>query len=256
MEQKRIYLAEANRSISKWLESTFGMKLVPSLQDADLVVFPGGLDVNPDLYNEPAGQRTSFNRDTDAEWVAIYKSAIKSGKKVMGICKGSQFVTVMSGGSLFQHVSSHAILGDHTITVEDKVYEVASTHHQMMNPFILNTSDFDILAFSTERRSEIYLNGFDDEVEFPSCEPEAVFYRGNGTLAIQFHPEFRDFNAPINKEIEKWLENMFAYTITDFSDKYNKHINYEKLQKSTVTGYDLGSVSPEVLEEFISTYLK
>lgn len=252
---KKAFLVSSNGRITDWLMSNFGIATVKNFEDAEIVVFPGGLDVDPNLYNEPTGQRTSYNRAGDSEWVSWYKEAIRHEKKVLGICKGSQFLTVMSGGALFQHVTGHGLSGRHSIAIDGKTYHVTSTHHQMMNPYNLEEDDFEVLAFSEEKLSKVYLNGYDDELDAPKQELEAVFYKGNGALAIQFHPEFMEYSDPVQKVIEGWLKKTERYTPESFFDKYKRKRSTSG-SKGTFKDIDLGDVSEDLFEEFVNHYLK
>ena len=115
---KKAFLVSSNPIISKWLRVQFNIETTKSYNDADLVVFPGGLDVDPSLYEEPMGQRTSANKNTDGNWASMYRQAVADGKKLLGICKGSQFLTVMSGGRLYQHVTGHGLSGLHSVAIK------------------------------------------------------------------------------------------------------------------------------------------
>jgi putative glutamine amidotransferase len=78
--------------------------LLPKL---DGIIFSGGDDVNPKLYNEaqlPETIRILDERD-EIESVLL-KSCIKQGKPVFGICRGLQIINVVLGGSLYQHIQS------------------------------------------------------------------------------------------------------------------------------------------------------
>jgi len=233
----------------------FGIITIDSSDSADLIVFPGGLDVDPNLYGEPAGQRTSFNPETDANWNALYKKYLRQDKKMLGICKGAQFINVVSGCPLVQHVNNHALLETHQITIKDTVYDVTSTHHQMMYPFLLDADSYDMLATSTEKRSDTYLNGYDDEFPPLEAEPEAIFFRGNGTLAIQFHPEFMDYKASVNIVIGEWFEMLFSYEPKEFFDRYNKKKSFKEFKESSTPFSNLGGIPDEVFNAFIEKHL-
>jgi GMP synthase-like glutamine amidotransferase len=255
MNTKTAYLATPNRAISDWLESLFGIKTIQDYQAAELLVFPGGLDVNPSLYNEPVGQRTSYSKKIDNNWTSLYRDAA-GRKKILGICKGSHFLTAMSSGNIFQHTTGHILTDTHNILVEGVSYPVNSTHHQIMNPFILDAEDYEILAYSEEMLSNCYLNGYDDCVDAPPKEVEAIFYKGNGSLAIQFHPEFLDLKHPIQSVVKKWMADMFNYNLEDVFDKYitkrRKGISGDKSPEAS------GEINiPEsIYDEFIKAYLK
>lgn len=160
----------------------------------DLILFTGGADVNPDLYGENVGARTSLNKKRDEQENKIYYDFSNVPK--LGICRGSQFLTVMNGGKLVQHVDNHAN-GNHSISVSSKklytkgTFDITSTHHQMMNPFNLDSDRFELIAWSKYFRSPNYLNGDNEQMEVPDgfLEPEIVFYPQSRSLCIQGHPE-------------------------------------------------------------------
>ena len=162
-----------------------------SLKGVNLVVFTGGADVWPGLYGEKTGRLTRCSLERDMLESSIFDEAVGRGIPMAGICRGAQFLTVKNGGKLFQHVYNHGIFGEHGIeTNEGKVYEVTSTHHQMMNPWNMDAGDFEVLAWSEIILSDKYFNGNDEEVQPPIVEPEVVWYPKTRSLAMQFHPEY------------------------------------------------------------------
>ena len=252
MNKKTAFLAQPNKRISEWLSLQFGIETISSFEECDLLVFPGGLDVDPNIYGEPAGQRTSFDKKSDKNWIGYYKDAIGKGKKVLGICKGSQFVCVMSGGKIIQHVENHAIFDTHAIKIEDKIFEVTSTHHQMMDLSPLSDKNYELLAYTPEKLSTTYLDGYDDEMATPpDKEVEAVFFNGNGTLSIQFHPEFMHPEDPIHKVIGKWLEKVFSYKTEVLIDKYHP----DPSKKSNTKASKASGITKDMIDEFINYYL-
>ena len=178
-------------------------EIVSDLNEADLVIFTGGEDVDPELYGERIGKFTHTNLERDMKEMELFDAAVKMGIPVMGICRGSQFLTVMNNGHLIQHVSNHGISTTHAITTKQKeVYQITSTHHQMMFPYYLDRGDYEVIAWSTEQRSDTYLDGDDEEMVLPDngveiinieyffLEPEIVFYPKTKSLCIQGHPEY------------------------------------------------------------------
>lgn len=164
-----------------------------SIKGLDLLVFTGGADVNPDMYGENVGKYTSLNKKRDEEAKRI--SDIYYFVPKLGICRGSQFLTVLSGGNLVQHVEGHAN-GNHNIILDRDLglnprLEITSTHHQMMYPFNLGKNSYTILAHSEYHKSNTYLNGDNEEITLPVkfVEPEIVYYPSTNALAIQGHPE-------------------------------------------------------------------
>jgi len=162
----------------------------PNEEDITIALFTGGEDVNPDYYGESIGSSTFINIKRDTLEQEAFNSLSPHILKV-GICRGSQFLTVMNNGRLIQHVSGHGQSHD-VIDKEENIFEVTSTHHQMMYPFDLDKSEYEIIATSKINISEKYLDGNDQEInlskDFKECE--IVYYNKTKSLAIQGHPEF------------------------------------------------------------------
>lgn len=186
------------KNYTNWLKD---VQLVDKIEEADLVIFTGGEDINPALYGEmEVGKQTGINIQRDKEEEVLFRVALELGIPMLGICRGGQFLNAMSGGKMIQHVTGHG--GTHTIKTSDgKFFVISSTHHQMMYPYHLKEGeDFELIAYSAEVRSNTYLNGKDEEwvdeetgltlVEGGLAEPEIIFYPKTRCLCIQGHPEF------------------------------------------------------------------
>ena len=171
-----------------FLNERFNVTVVNSGEECDLVLFTGGEDVNPVYYYQNVGSRTYCNENRDKierETYRRYKNIPK-----LGICRGAQFLTVMSNGKLIQHTTGHT--SSHAITVEGYgTMETTSSHHQMVYPFDLPEDKYQILAYSKQFRSDTYLDGDNNEIELPRdfVEVEIVKY-GKDIIAIQGHPEY------------------------------------------------------------------
>lgn len=196
-----------------------------NIDEADLVVFTGGSDINPKLYGEPALSVTNFNAERDVREESIFWEAVSEGKPMVGICRGGQFLNVMNGGKMWQHVNNHAN-GKHKAFdlrgKEMKEVEVTSTHHQMMIPPDDDKTKYEILvaaSLATEKLShgrEYTRKDSDDKL---LSDPEVIWYPEMKCLCFQPHPEFGGiygqstadlfwdiFDETINAEI--FLENM------------------------------------------------
>lgn len=163
-------------------------------EHVDFVLFTGGEDVYPGYYNQTAGSKTNYNTDRD-KYEKIYMFDRFREIPKLGICRGAQYLTVLSGGSLIQDVNGHATGQLHYIEMSapltGNIYKITSTHHQMMYPFNMKKNDYQIVAFSKYFMSTKYLNGQDVNIELPKnfVEPEIVFYPNTNSLCIQGHPE-------------------------------------------------------------------
>lgn len=159
---------------------------------ADLIQFTGGEDVSPCLYGEERHRTTGDNLDRDLYEAGFFAFARRMGIPMAGICRGGQFLNVMSGGKMYQHVSKHATGLDHPLTdiQTGRVLSVSSTHHQMMRK-----GEAGILVASAG------LGGFKQHMigsVVTEChdpdEPdtEVVYYPDTKALCFQPHPEFFD----------------------------------------------------------------
>lgn len=160
----------------------------------DLVLFTGGEDINPEIYGEELGKYTSINKERDSLEQSIYYNLENSPK--LGICRGAQFLTVMSGGKLIQdvagHNQAHNISFFRSPNSSHLIYTTSSSHHQMMYPFNLDENKYFIHGFSEYFRSNSYLNGNNEQIELPLnfVEPEIIHYKETNSLCIQGHPEW------------------------------------------------------------------
>jgi len=189
------------------------MQLAESPKEADVVVFIGGVDIDPSIYGQPAHSSVDYTEPTRDQYeMTMFNMA--AGKLKVGICRGAQLLNVLSGGSLIQHVEGHR--GGHDIVVKTEgntvFRNVISTHHQMMLPSPVVT-DRTILAVAHNKNTSVSSMGFPYEMEKnkyaflgkyksedfnPFNEDlEIVYYKNTDSLCIQTHPE-RMGKTPFN----------------------------------------------------------
>lgn len=167
-----------------------GWKVVDNIsEDIDLIQFTGGEDVDPSYYGETRHPATRSNPSRDAYEASLYNKWV--GKVAMaGICRGAQFLNVMNGGRMWQHVTDHAIGGTHEAfcRVTETPVAVTSTHHQMMIP----SASGKVLMTATLAREKHTADKVVDG--FLSSDTEAVFYPETHSLCFQPHPEYLNIN--------------------------------------------------------------
>jgi len=146
-----------------------------------LAVFTGGEDVSPKLYGEPQLPATYSSWDRDAEEYDIFKKIRKAEIPMVGICRGAQFLCVMAGGKLVQHVDNHAGSHHAMLTHDGRKLDVNSLHHQMQYP----PASAKVLGWAETRLSNRYLGVSTP----PEKENEVVYYPNINALGIQYHPE-------------------------------------------------------------------
>lgn len=161
-----------------------GWVLAANNEDPDLVCFTGGEDVSPKYYNELPHASTYCDPNRDKTEKLVFEKYEIHPK--VGICRGGQFLNVMSGGSMWQHVNKHGINGSHDMTdlLSKKIIPVTSTHHQMM----IAGGDGEVLGIAYE--STRYEAGPGVKRANPEFDTEVVWYRSTNSLCVQGHPEY------------------------------------------------------------------
>ena len=155
----------------------------------DLVLFTGGADVSPNLYGE-VNFASLVDPKRDQGEVMIFEEYLNKAPLV-GICRGGQFLNVMSGGKMYQDVDGHCN-GNHDLTdvLTGMTHSVTSTHHQMMRP-----SDKAELVATANRSTEALVgkNGPPLQAIYQPLahdDVEVVYYEETSALCFQPHPEY------------------------------------------------------------------
>ena len=155
-----------------------GQDVVSTVDEADALLFTGGSDVTPSLYNAEKDPRTQSSGSRDVDDLNFFGTGEARGLALVGICRGAQFLNVMLGGTLHQHVEGHR--GSHLMYTNsgDSMF-VTSTHHQM-------------LALPSEGECELIAWGKEKTDPLIDIQPEVVHYPRHRALAVQYHPEYMD----------------------------------------------------------------
>ena len=198
-----------------------GVESLVSLNEADVtqcdgLILPGGLpDVDPSLYGEELAGSTNVDAELDRIQMGILTRAVKMGKPILGICRGSQILNVFFGGTLIQdiaHAEMHKYIEDTELTHDvdnvvgswtEKLYgphiRVNTKHHQAvgklascMRPAQIWFSE----EMSLPQRKEI-LCAEKSEWVVPEDESfliESFQHRSLPIVAVQWHPELMVHN--------------------------------------------------------------
>jgi anthranilate/para-aminobenzoate synthase component II len=182
---KRVYIEHGNWQYQALFQS-LGFTIVFSPEAADIICFTGGSDVTPSLYGE-VNHKTTFNDpNRDEREIKLFDYAQAHKIPCVGICRGGQFLNVMSGGKMFQDVEKHCYAHNLTDLVTGEVIYVSSTHHQMMRP----TEDAIIIATSVLGGRREWMEGHVVKRDISKEDYEVVFYERTNCLCFQPHPEF------------------------------------------------------------------
>lgn len=158
-------------------------KIANLKKSPSLVVFTGGEDVDPYYYGEGKYFRTMSHRKRDDREMIHFEHFLQVPK--VGICRGGQFLNVMSGGKMWQHVTGHTDNHDmiDLLFTKNKL-KVTSTHHQMMLP----SKDGFVLAVAQEAKDHVSMAK--EPPKKPAFDPEVVWYPKTNSLCFQPHPEY------------------------------------------------------------------
>ena len=185
----KLFIVGGDISIRSMFDNN-GWEMVSRLEEADLVHFTGGADVDPSMYGESPHPTTFSTLGRDLREQVQYDKAQELGLPCIGICRGGQFLNVMNGGKLYQHVDNHGIGGTHEMydLATGDTIQTTSTHHQMMR----KSDEGELIAtaghIATTRQNMLGNNiAVDDMVEE---DTEVVYYPLTQTLCHQGHPEY------------------------------------------------------------------
>lgn len=207
-----------------------GFDLVKTPEEASIIVFAGGADVDPELYGQKRLPFTHYHRARDDYEGKVYDEAVELGKPMFGICRGAQFLHVKNKGQLWQHVENHAG-PDHDIwDLEDEVLIRANSyHHQML---CLNDR-IEVLACTAKQVSNLFVSdtmtldlnkegaNADQELEI-----EAGMYYDTKCFFVQGHPEVGDpeYRSWTMTKLKEFLDEVLVvedeevYSIPDSND--------------------------------------
>ena len=182
-----------------------------------LVLFTGGADISPTLYEEVSPKGMCGNDlSRDRIEMKIFKHAVYNNIKIAGICRGTQLINVMAKGRMFHHVSNHA--GSvHTIQIANgEILEVNSLHHQMC---ILGLNTI-LVGWAHPSISEIYYGNRDEQINFNGKEPEVIIAPNLNACGVQYHPEMMDEKSCGYKFFHKFIEDFLKTSINEFVEGY------------------------------------
>jgi anthranilate/para-aminobenzoate synthase component II len=180
-----------------------------------LVCFTGGEDVSPELYgHENLTSHNSLARDRKE--ALIFEIARKYEIPMTGICRGSQFLNVMCGGTMVQDLGRDHPGGRHLcLTYTNQLFEVTSSHHQMSVPgpggSCLAWAEIDV-----DPHDLTYDGSFADLADLYTEEGrirvvEAIHYPAVKVFAVQHHPEWQDIDC----EAARWTLDQIRYLILE-----------------------------------------
>ena len=194
-KRKRVYIVGAGNEDSAYIKmfKDKGWGPAESIRKAHLVQFIGGEDVSPSFYGEDMHPKTHSNPLRDIREAIIFQVARSLKIPMAGICRGAQFLNVMCGGKLFQHVNRHATGELHEVLdlSTNEEFKATSTHHQLM----ISADEGTLIAVAYETTQREKMRGGHAVATFTPAQniggdPEVILYGRDRVLCFQPHPEF------------------------------------------------------------------
>ncbi len=197
---RKAYVVGGDVSYCNWMEID---EIVDEVERANLIVWTGGSDVSTELYGATPHITTSTNPHRDKYELEIFNRVNELGIPSIGICRGNQWLGVMAGLKLVQHMN-HEFRHPMRTLEGDEIF-VSSSHHQRV--YMGDAGDKATLLGWAEGLSP-YSYGQDNSERLDEDKEAEVlcFGRMNAPmLGYQNHPEwFTDSN-------EDWAKQYIAY---------------------------------------------
>ena len=198
--------------------------LLSKPEEFKLVLFSGGEDVNPALYGHESPDRLCFYRESrDQLDIKIFKTAQKNNIKMTGICRGLQFLNVMSGGTMIHHLDKHEGCSMHSFIsprMDHEIY-VNSLHHQMVVP----SKDAFIIGSTEKQIATVCFGNYDQPITKQEPDVEALYMPTINACGVQYHPEMMHNDSEGFKFFHRMINEFLHLNNTEFKNKYTTQNN-------------------------------
>lgn len=170
---------------------------------ADGILFAGGNDVNPQLYNEaPYPSVTDVSPVRDGVETKLMQWALTDHKPLLGICRGMQLLNIIQGGTCYQDITADLPkASDHNRSTKRKDLEdIAHNLHLNPDSQLAKIIDSPTIGANTHHHQAIKKLGKKLRVNCRSEDDliEGIEVTDQGfALGVQSHPESLDERAEI-----------------------------------------------------------
>lgn len=153
------------------------------LSTCDALILPGGCDITPGFYGQAKHGSRTIDTELDLLQIQALEFFIRTGKPILGICKGMQLINVYFGGTLIQDLPNSA---EHQQDEGDLMHMSYITEDCILSKlygkeFIINSNHHQAVD-KLGKNLKIVQMSHDGVVE-------AFYHEKYPIFAVQWHPE-------------------------------------------------------------------
>lgn len=154
----------------------------------DAVIMTGGEDVNPAMYGEEIlNQTVHFNTRRDSADSLIIRAATHRRKPILAICRGSQILNVVLGGTLYQDIPTQLPGSVHRQPKDvEGPFHAAILEDGSLLGILFGCDTLMVNSFHHQAVKDIAPSL---KVTARAADGVIESYEGDRILGVQFHPE-------------------------------------------------------------------
>ncbi|MCI4322284.1 MAG: type 1 glutamine amidotransferase [Thermoplasmata archaeon] len=161
-------------------------RLMNQVLSCDALLVSGGKDVDPALsrLSDPSEALATDRTRDDAEIAAILGS-LESGRRVLGICRGAQLLSVAFGGSLIGDLTGAGYPGHDAFDRQDNLIHAVTADPASAAAAVLGT----VTEVNSAHHQAVAFPGEGQRATAWSPDGVIEAIEGPGALGLQWHPE-------------------------------------------------------------------
>lgn len=152
--------------------------------DYDGLILCGGNDINPSYYNEEINGSVNIDDTRDKAEFTLLKKFLKTGKPILGICRGFQLMNAAFGGTLIQHLEN---VQAHRKDTPPELVHFANAEKDSIFESLYGER-FSVNSYHHQGLGKIG-NGLRVTMRSDDGLPEAFEHESAPYLGVQWHPE-------------------------------------------------------------------